>query len=53
MEYTKEYLERILQHLEKTNQYWCFDEFGKIWTRETVALELLTAKSPFIYQQTN
>jgi hypothetical protein len=43
MEYTKEYLQRLQAHLEKTNQVWCFDEFGKVWTRETISIAILTA----------
>ena len=40
--YSKEYVEKLLQHLEKTNQAWCFDEYGKIWTRESASLFLLS-----------
>lgn len=40
----KTYLEAMLKHLEDNNMGWCFDETGKIWTRQTISLALLTAK---------
>jgi len=38
----KEKALKMLEHLKKTNQGWCFDELGVIWTRETLSLFLLS-----------
>lgn len=32
----------LLKHLEQTQQAWCFDEAGKIWTIETLNYYLLS-----------
>ena len=42
MEYTKEYLERLLNHLVSKKLVFCWDSQGKLWTKETVSLALLT-----------
>lgn len=42
MKYSNEYVEAIIKHLENTHQAWCFDEYGKVWTKETASLYLLS-----------
>ena len=48
MEYTKEFVKKLLAHLEKTNQAWCFDEFGIVWTRESASLFLLNPELNYL-----
>lgn len=36
LQQTKKFLTALKHHLEKTNQGFCFDESGRIWTRQDV-----------------
>lgn len=38
---TKTKAVKMIKHLEKINQNWCFDKYGKVWTLQTLSLFLL------------